>query len=119
MCAYLAAFADAFDLKKLVRFSTTVLRAEPMPWADAAVFGDVTDADGAAPALNFRWRLTSAPVQHEDATSALPNSQGMSASTVEVFDSLVVCNGHYTEPRLPHAEGMAPHFATTELVMLL
>lgn len=109
--AYLNAFADAFDLKRLVRFSTKVLRTEPII-SDAAFPGKTIDASCKALTQGPRWRLFSAPVQPESETSSdSPSDTAVDISSVEVFDALVVCNGHYTEPRLPHTEGEASSLA--------
>eukprot|EP00793_Prasinoderma_coloniale_P001785 PRCOL_00003591-RA len=101
---YLEAYADRYGLREHVRLGTRVLEATPV---DAA-------ADGAPqvrlPAPDWRrpgaavglvpdttaWRVTS---------SGAAGGDGGSERRVEVFDALCVCNGHYSEPRLPALPG--------------
>ena len=91
--AYLAAYAEHHDIAKDVRLRREVLSAEPIDVDPKAV----VDANAASEKDSFserwgpRWRVTSrGPVGSEDARVA-----------VETFDAVVVCNGHYSEPRTP------------------
>lgn len=122
--AYLDAFADAFDLKRLVRFRTRVVEAlpvlanasEPEHTSDARLNQglressdasmDLGSREGAAPACH-RWQLTTQPISPApDASSAAGLTDEMrSGGSKELFDGVVVCNGHYSEPRLPPSEG--------------
>lgn len=49
-----------------------------------------------------RWQVTTAP-------AGPPSSRGSEAGgqSTRVFDALLVCNGHFSEPRLPDAAGSA------------
>uniref|UniRef100_A0A7S0RVR3 Flavin-containing monooxygenase n=1 Tax=Pyramimonas obovata TaxID=1411642 RepID=A0A7S0RVR3_9CHLO len=76
---YLQAFAKRFDLEPMIRYNTKVLQAVPVP-VEGSPFG--------GPA----WKVTTQTAGKENALST------------EMFDALVVCNGHYTQPRLPKVE---------------
>ena len=78
--AYLELFAQRYDLLPLIRFGTRVRRAEPV-WGNAPG------------ALGPRWE-----VETEAATGA---------TTARTFDACVVCNGHYSQPRVPPVAGVA------------
>ena len=67
---YLEAFARRFDLLRLVRFQTEVVRV--CRWNDG------------------RWAVTSRKL----------GEKGSGAGEEEFYDAIVVCNGHYTEPRI-------------------
>ncbi|CAL9133004.1 unnamed protein product [Musa acuminata var. zebrina] len=74
---YLQDFAREFDLYGLVRFRTEVALVE-------------RDNDG-------RWQVNSR-------RSGAAGGDGSDEN--EVFDGVVVCNGHYTEPRIQEIPGM-------------
>ena len=76
--AYLEQFAARYDLLPLIQFSTRVRRASPL--SDAGFLGP-------------RWEIET---QARDA-----------ATTTRTFDACVVCNGHYSRPRLPPVDGLA------------
>nr|GEU54440.1 flavin-containing monooxygenase FMO GS-OX5-like [Tanacetum cinerariifolium] len=65
---FLEDFATTFDLTKLIRFNTEVIRVEP---AESGM------------------------------TEFVVESKAGGLNLVEVFDAVVVCNGHNTEPNLP------------------
>ena len=67
---YLEAFARRFDLLRLVRFQTEVVRVRR--WSDG------------------RWAVTSRKL----------GEKGSSVGKEKFYDAIVVCNGHYTEPRI-------------------
>jgi cation diffusion facilitator CzcD-associated flavoprotein CzcO len=77
MKAYFDGYAEAFGVKRFVRFNTRVDRA-------------ARGADG-------RWRV---------------RSTGPQGSAEDVFDFLLVCSGHHSEPRQPDVPG---DFAGEEL----
>ncbi|ESQ35611.1 hypothetical protein EUTSA_v10007557mg [Eutrema salsugineum] len=68
--AYLQDFAKEFDIEEMIRFDTEVVKAEPA---------------AAAEENSRKWRVESR------------SSDGVAAD--EMYDAVVVCNGHYTEPR--------------------
>ncbi|KAL6326059.1 hypothetical protein AAG906_000934 [Vitis piasezkii] len=74
---FLNEFADEFQLRELIRFCTEVVRAER--------------AEG----RNDEWVVES-------------RSRGSESAKVvrEVYDAVVVCNGHYTEPHLVEVPGI-------------
>lgn len=67
--AYLRDFAKEFDIEEMVRFETEVVKAEQMA------------AEGEE---RGKWKVESR------------SSDGIAN---EIYDAVVVCNGHYTEPR--------------------
>uniref|UniRef100_A0A0E0MAJ3 Flavin-containing monooxygenase n=1 Tax=Oryza punctata TaxID=4537 RepID=A0A0E0MAJ3_ORYPU len=73
---YLEAFARRFDLYGLVRFETEVVRVR-------------RDGGGG------RWAVTSRKLGEKGRREE-----------EEVYDAIVVCNGHYTEPRVAHIPGV-------------
>ncbi|KAM3295485.1 hypothetical protein ACQJBY_038024 [Aegilops geniculata] len=79
---YLKDFCGAFGLMESVRLNTSVVRVAP------------------APGPTLRWTVRSVH---------LGKCDGEGAGEVveeEVFDAVVVANGHYSQPRLPSIEGM-------------
>lgn len=72
---FLTDFATDFDLVKLVRFGSEVGRIEQ-------------EIDGE----NISWTVES-------------RTSGAAASTVDVFEAVVVCNGHNTQPRIAEFPG--------------
>jgi cation diffusion facilitator CzcD-associated flavoprotein CzcO len=74
---YVEAFAQHFDLHPLLRLNTRVLTASPVT--------------AAAPALGPAWEVTT--------------QAGGEKPVRQTYDALVVCNGHYSQPRLPQVEG--------------
>jgi cation diffusion facilitator CzcD-associated flavoprotein CzcO len=75
---YLEEFARRFDLYGLVRFGTEVVRVR-------------RDGGGGG----GRWAVTSRKI----------GEKGRREEEEEVYDAIVVCNGHYTEPRVAHIPG--------------
>lgn len=110
MHRYLRAFVKTFGLEPLVRLNTKVVRALPWPPSAAEANGHASAAsdaltaaaagDGKVPAATSsggsggeRWRLTTAP------------AAGGGGEEEHQFDALLVCNGHFSEPRLPPSPG--------------
>ena len=97
--AYLKAFSAAFGLDSLLRLNTRVVRALPVTEAQNGAEGKNAsrisgDGDGGGGgSRQERWRVTIAP------------AAGGSGQSERTFDALVVCNGHFSEPRLPDAPG--------------
>jgi cation diffusion facilitator CzcD-associated flavoprotein CzcO len=122
---YLEAFAEEFGLLQHVRFGTEVQRLQPVQAAAAAAAGASGEAGGssdasgsasssgsAAPDGWLRWEVTTQPAQqgqqHQqgDSPSASPGCSGTGASSSsQQYDAVVVCNGHYSRPRLPQLPG--------------
>jgi hypothetical protein len=74
--AYLRSYAAHFDVLGYVRFSTTV--------------------SNVVPTFDDRNRVRHWTVESRDANGRL---------NTERFDAVVVCNGHYSEPRVPSYDG--------------
>ncbi|KAA8497487.1 Flavin-containing monooxygenase FMO GS-OX-like 4 [Porphyridium purpureum] len=70
---YLLDYAAAHDLMPLVRLNTAVQYAGPLPGG--------------------KWSLRT--------VSTLETSADVAQAQIEEFDALVVCNGHYTVPKMP------------------
>ena len=87
--AYLLSFAREFHLRPLIRFSTAVVHAAPVLGSsgDGDRDGGGRGTDGDAPP--HRWRVTSVAAAGGEATAE------------ELYDALVVANGHYAVPRMP------------------
>ncbi|CAN6180694.1 unnamed protein product [Urochloa humidicola] len=87
---YLKDFCTAFRLADAVRLNTRVLRvsmAPPPPPRE--------ESGGGA---SVRWLVRSVRVEPDG------GEEGVAAE--EVFDAVVVANGHYSQPRLPKIQGM-------------
>ena len=97
--AYLDAYADFHDLRTLVRTKTKVLKCEPLSPTEA-------DYLKAPPGYDHkrwgpRWGVTFA--ENTDDTETLsPGTLNPKATTTSIFDAVVVCNGHYSTPRVPN-----------------
>ncbi|XP_010533773.1 PREDICTED: flavin-containing monooxygenase FMO GS-OX-like 2 [Tarenaya hassleriana] len=77
--AYLRDFAREFEIEEMVRFETEVVRVET---------AEEEGGDG-----HRRWRVRSRSLSSGDFSD-------------EVYDAVVICNGHYTEPRHAHIPGI-------------
>jgi len=99
--AYLAAYADHHDIAKDVRLRREVLSAEPIvdDWRaedDAkAASNHQSEKDSGDETWGPRWRVTTRSTGDDDDDDDDANV------SVETFDAVVVCNGHYSEPRTP------------------
>ncbi|CAL5089057.1 unnamed protein product [Urochloa decumbens] len=83
---YLRDFCAAFGLDDAVRLNTRVLRIAMAPQCEEARGGEV------------RWMVRSVHVE--------PDGSEDGVAVEEVFDAVVVANGHYSQPRLPKIQGM-------------
>ena len=124
--AYLQAFAEAYDLERLVRCRTRVTRVEPLTVDSAAASsahgaaavanggGPANDgagsvASGAGPTARHQWRVVSEAVPDDPWLSPVtvpPPPDAAGSGDTEEFGAVVVCNGHYSEPRLPRDSGL-------------
>ncbi|KAK3242162.1 Flavin-containing monooxygenase FMO GS-OX5 [Cymbomonas tetramitiformis] len=84
---YLEAFADHFQLRSLVQVNTQVQRVVPVPAPQSA--GTTAHDRAEWP----RWQVT------------VNSSMDPANSEELLFDGVVVCNGHYSQPRLPQVPG--------------
>lgn len=88
---YLEAFAEKFDLNRWIRFSTSVVKVDPIVGSSCSSDDDTTTS------LSWPcWRVS---------TSSSSNSTAGSLLVEEEFDAVLVCNGHYSEPRVPRFPG--------------
>ncbi|CAN6203297.1 unnamed protein product [Urochloa humidicola] len=88
---YLKDFCAAFGLADAIRLNTRVLRVAvaPPPLRDDASSGGAGDV---------KWLVRSVRVE--------PDGSEEGDATEEVFDAVVVANGHYSQPRLPKIQGI-------------
>ena len=86
---YLKAFAHEHDLLRHVHFCTEVQRVAPA----AASSGEAHTRPGW-----LRWEVCTRPTHR-------PGEGQSAASTTEVFEAVVVANGHYNVPRVPRLRG--------------
>ncbi|CAL5066626.1 unnamed protein product [Urochloa decumbens] len=77
---YLKDFCAAFGLDDAVRLNTRVVRVAMAPQSSGGAAGDV------------KWQVTSVRVE--------PKGGEDGEAVEEVFDAVVVANGHYSQPRL-------------------
>ena len=75
---YLENYAEHFQLKQHIKFSTTVEMVEPLSQEDGLV----------------RWKVKSRNLLHKE------NSE------TEIFDAVMVCNGQFSVPLFPEIPGM-------------
>lgn len=87
---YLDAFMDKYQLGELVRYNRQVIRVAPI----------ATDGASAADATlgQLRWVV-------ETRTTPLPDSSAPGEVEKEVFDAVMIANGHFSEPHLPKLAG--------------
>lgn len=119
---YLKAFAATFQLEQHVHFRTRVVRAVPVAASQSAAASaqPIAGSDGGA-AQNGgsrgvgscdidpedqRWQITTAPAAAgRNAAGAGSQPAIADGQSIRIFDALLVCNGHFSEPRLPDAAG--------------
>ena len=75
---YLENYAEHFNLKQHIKFSTTVEIVEPLSQEDGLV----------------KWKVKSKNLLHKGNTET------------EMFDAVMVCNGHFSVPLFPEIPGM-------------
>ncbi|KAG2443029.1 hypothetical protein HYH02_009444 [Chlamydomonas schloesseri] len=136
---YLEAFADFYQLKPLVRYHTRVLAVEPVAAAEpASAAGSSGATTGSEADANKKeeeeeevvWSVTSERLASNGRASTssaggsadgdIGRDSGSLAQEREMYDAVVVCNGHYAEPRLPDPDqvrGLLPpgHFPGQQL----
>jgi cation diffusion facilitator CzcD-associated flavoprotein CzcO len=87
---YLKDFCAAFGLADAVRLNTRVVRVAMAP--------QKTPREGEACGGNVKWLVRSVHVD--------PDGGEDGVAVQEVFDAVVVANGHYSQPRLPKIQGI-------------
>ena len=96
MQRYLTAYAEHFGLIPHIRLGCEVVKVE-------AVNGETTLEDISG------WKLSSKPVEHDAGGDAGGDAadNANSALTEEYYDWLIVCNGIFSIPTVPHYKGEA------------
>jgi hypothetical protein len=128
---YLKAYAAIFQLEQHVQFQTQVVRAVPVATLPSAVTGTPAQPSNGSssgvstsgahatskgavgscdiPPSEQRWQVTIAPAHRGKSTAGAATRPDTADNQItSVFDALVVCNGHFSEPRLPDAAGDLP-----------
>lgn len=106
---YLEAYAEHFDLLRVVKLNREVVSIAPVPLPDhpstpaTATSPDNIESSGSRYSLSHHnqtvsWRVTTA----ETGTGGV-DSAGQHTQT---YDAIMICNGHYAVPRLPPVEGI-------------
>ena len=94
---YIEAFAERYNLSRLVQHHTTVEAAAPLP------------PGGSGSGISAAWQRWQLSLRRSSGaaagTSGRPPGSGSHPLEQRQFDALVVCNGHYSEPRLPTVPG--------------
>ncbi|GLI64600.1 hypothetical protein VaNZ11_007907 [Volvox africanus] len=131
---YLNAFADFFNLRPLVRTHTRVLSVEMADEAAAGMATGGAVRQAPSPPIQVTMATTTSseslfgfvvtserlgtPHHDKDSRGDSPafdtgtrgGRRSLTAAPAaiekEFYDAVVVCNGHYSEPRLPHVSGM-------------
>lgn len=127
--AWLEAFVEAFDLRRLIHFNTRVTDLQPLAQSEAnggRVKGTACVAEQAMP----QWSLTSESTQAPEEVSymvyfqsglswashggqqdgRIPHATQGCTQTTQVFDAVVVAIGNYHEPNLVRPGGQARHW---------
>ncbi|KAF8731665.1 hypothetical protein HU200_015593 [Digitaria exilis] len=93
---YLKDFCDTFGLMDFVKLNTRVVRvamAPPRPPDEEKEGGD-----------ELRWVVRSVKIRESE--DGITDDKVIAEEEEEVFDAVVVANGHYSQPRLPSINGM-------------
>lgn len=103
---FLQAFAAAFDLLRVVRTCVEVLAVRPAACSEIGTNGSTSGGAAAGPGSGQgRWEVV---IKHVDAAASGDGaSSRLTASEVVWHDAVVVCNGHFFEPRVPSFPGQA------------
>lgn len=107
MRRYLEAYAEHFDLQNVVNLGTEVLSVVPVPSSDST---SVSSLQGSGSRTSLSSLSNTNGLVSWKVTSASADADGTNAAGVEpseqVYDAVMICNGHYTTPRLPPVEGI-------------
>nr|CAB3456305.1 unnamed protein product [Digitaria exilis] len=93
---YLKDFCDTFGLMDFVKLNTRVVRvamAPPRLPDEEKEGGD-----------ELRWVVRSVKIRESE--DGITDDEEIAAEEEEMFDAVVVANGHYSQPRLPSINGM-------------
>ena len=117
--AYLDAYCDFHSLRPKIRFGVEVVSAEPLfPLDETSAdekkaaseenLSDLSTPEAIAArggAWGPRWEVVTKPASDDETAAADHRAAEAEANVTESFDALVVCNGHYSEPRAPSLPG--------------
>ncbi|KAI3437777.1 hypothetical protein D9Q98_000224 [Chlorella vulgaris] len=98
---YLEAFAEAFGLLQHICFNTEVQHLAPAAPSDGGPSSSSSSASKSAASSSSSWQqwdVTTRPTQPQPGGAP-------GASCTQRFDAVVVCSGHYSQPRVPHFPG--------------
>lgn len=109
---YLEAYAEHFDLLSVVSLNTEVVSVVPVPLPDNTSTTTASPVEGSRSSSSndslsridrpVVWKVTTA----EETGGGGPDSI---VHSTETYDAVMICNGHYSVPRLPPVEGI-DHF---------
>eukprot|EP00884_Botryococcus_braunii_P009903 jgi/Botrbrau1/18914/Bobra.177_2s0069.2 len=106
--AYLEAYCDVFGLLPFVRCNTTVRRVIPVPAVTPPHLGtslaNVAGSDSVPGALGT-WEAGGTGTGHPELRWRVASSVAGGPEVEEEYDAVVVCNGHYADPRVPRFPG--------------
>ena len=117
--AYLEAYAEHFQLLSVVNLNTEVLSVAPVRLpGDASTSPDTaTSPDSGSSSLSHgsllrgdgatAWKVTTA-------ADGGATGEGNPVQNTHRYDAVMICNGHYTVPRLPPVEGIETFPGTCE-----
>jgi len=94
---YLNHYAQTFDLHRLIRYNCSVQRLAIVENDDTRHNTATTTSSSSSTELLPRIELT-----WKDTTTEVQVSQ--------IFDAVLICNGHYAKPFTPHIDGMEEYF---------
>lgn len=102
---FLQAFAAAFDLLRVVRTCMEVLAVRPAACSELGSNGSTSGGAAAGPGSSQgRWEVV---IKHVDAAASGDGASSRATCEVVWHDAVVVCNGHFFEPRVPSFPGQA------------
>lgn len=92
VCAYLKDYAQHFNLHKYIKLQTKVEAVEAVPSSDGLLNNSV------------KWRVTYQNFSKKTSNNlAVKDDEANMIS--DVFDALIICNGHYSVPFIPEIQG--------------
>ncbi len=102
---YLKAFAAEFDLLRHVRLGTEVRRvARSKDSTHAGANGSSSSSHAGAMPEWPRWEVTTATAPQAQLQQKQPQ-EATAATSTDIYDAVVVANGHYSRTRLPDIPG--------------
>jgi hypothetical protein len=94
---YLNHYAQKFDLHRLIRYNCSVQRLAIVENDASRQYSNTTPYSSTfvelLPRIELTWKDTATEVQSS-----------------QIFDAVLICNGHYAKPFTPHIDGMKENF---------